>query len=331
MARLDISANGVLVAYSTAPGQVAFDGDAAARNSPFTAALLRHIESPGLEVRSLLGRVTKDVVDETHGRQRPWQNSSLEGDFYFAEPQAPAASADTKPPDNAELVFWETIKASSDPADYRAYLSHFPNGVFADLAKAALARLKSAAPAPAATVAEADDGVPIADLGLLKETRERLYELNFDPGPFEGPDNEATRAAVREFARQNNLPATTVASMGLLRRLRAIGSLKPWGAIVYGRDSEKWGMSWGEETRQGAVARAQASCGGPKGCPVEVGFFGGECGAFAHSGTNWAIVARDAVAAAKEAALADCRKGGKPCEIIASVCASGAERFSAAK
>jgi hypothetical protein len=52
---------------------------------------------------------------------------------------------------------------------------------------------------------------------------------------------------------------------------------------------------------------------------------------FAHSGSNWAITARDDIGKAKEAALTDCRKRGKSCEIVASVCADGAERFTAAK
>jgi uncharacterized caspase-like protein len=40
---------GTLIAYATAPGEVALDGGG--RNSPFTTALLEHIAIPGLEVR----------------------------------------------------------------------------------------------------------------------------------------------------------------------------------------------------------------------------------------------------------------------------------------
>ena len=35
-----------------------------------------------------------------------------------------------------ELVFWNTIKDSQDATDFRSYLNHFPNGMFADVAKA---------------------------------------------------------------------------------------------------------------------------------------------------------------------------------------------------
>lgn len=48
-----------LVVYTTAPGEVASDGQD--RNSPFTAALLKNIETPGLEVELMFKRVTGDV------------------------------------------------------------------------------------------------------------------------------------------------------------------------------------------------------------------------------------------------------------------------------
>lgn len=111
--------------------------------------------------------------------------------------------------------------------------------------------------------------------------------------------------------------------------MRAIDGLKPWGAIVYGKGDGKWGMAWGENTRTAAVAHARTSCGDVKNCPVEISFFGTECGMFAYSRSSWAITARDDIRKAKDAALADCGKRGKSCAIVASVCANGAERFSA--
>jgi len=106
LGRVDVSATGTLVAFAAAPGQVALDGDK--KNSPFTAAILSHIEAPGLEIKSMFARVTRDVVEATKGKQRPWQNSSLEGEFYFvpqlaAKPPGPA-------PANLEVVFWDSIK-----------------------------------------------------------------------------------------------------------------------------------------------------------------------------------------------------------------------------
>lgn len=74
---------GTLIAFATAPGQVALDGEGA--NSPFSAALSRHIGMPGLEVQQMLTRVRAEVVSTTKSKQVPWSNSSLLGEVYLAE------------------------------------------------------------------------------------------------------------------------------------------------------------------------------------------------------------------------------------------------------
>ncbi len=74
---------GSLVAYSTAPDQVALDGQGA--NSPFTAALLKYLPSPSLEVRQVLTRVRSEVAAETQNKQIPWDNSSLMNDIYMGK------------------------------------------------------------------------------------------------------------------------------------------------------------------------------------------------------------------------------------------------------
>ena len=248
-----------------------------------------------------------------------------------AAPLAQSASA-TPPepsldPSRIEVAFWNSIKDEKNPHLFEAYLKRYPNGAFADIARITLEELKAAAPTP--TPAQADDSAQISDPVLLNELRDRLYELNFDPGPLDGPLTDAARKAIQEFQQQISVPPTGIATMGLLRRLRELGGVKPWASIVYGKDNGKWGMAWNESTRKAAVARARASCGDSSTCPVEVSFFGATCGAFAYSATSWAIAARDAIAKAKADALADCGKRGNSCQVIASVCADGAERFSA--
>lgn len=134
---------GTLLAFATAPGTVADDGRG--RNSPFTTALLKRIETPGLEIRQLMAEVRREVREATQGRQVPWENSALEGSFYFraaaastpapaAAPSAAAQAPGTAAP-GAETVFWESVRSSRNPADLRAYLARFPGGVFASLAR----------------------------------------------------------------------------------------------------------------------------------------------------------------------------------------------------
>ncbi|MGJ4947836.1 caspase family protein [Bradyrhizobium sp. HKCCYLS20291] len=76
------SGAGTLIAFATAPGKVALDGEG--NNSPFSAALSRHIGTPGLEVQQMLTRVRAEVVSTTRNKQVPWSNSSLLGEVYLA-------------------------------------------------------------------------------------------------------------------------------------------------------------------------------------------------------------------------------------------------------
>jgi hypothetical protein len=328
LARVE-SGVGTLIAFATQPGNVALDGTG--RNSPFAAALLKTIERPGIPIGDVMISVRREVLRETGNRQVPWDHSSLTGQFYFTAPtpvvpSAPAAKApaqDLVQP-NFELAFWDSIKNEKNPRLFEAYLNRYPNGAFAEIAKVMLQDAKVAALHGAADVA--GDKAAITDPVLVREARERLYELNFDPGPFNGPVGEAARRAIREFQQMSNLSPDGEMSQGLLRRLREAGQLKPWGAIVYARSMEKWGMAWSQESRQAAVASARSSCGSEAQCPVEISFFGTECGAFAHSDSSWAIVARKSIQQAKETALSDCGKRGRSCRIIAAVCADGAER-----
>lgn len=161
---------GTLIAYATQPGNIALDGSG--RHSPFTQALLSHIETPGLDISSMMIKVRQDVIRSTGEKQIPWDHSSLTGQFYFRPgPQAPAQqlavnntadSLDTtaRSSNNSntvaaqtrlsaeqsamELSFWETVKNSNDPALLQIYVDRFPYGVYADLARALIARAKRA-------------------------------------------------------------------------------------------------------------------------------------------------------------------------------------------
>jgi len=72
---------GTLIAYATAPGQTALDGQGA--DSPFTTSLMHILPTPGLEIRQVLTRVRAEVAAATGNRQIPWDNSSLMGDVFL--------------------------------------------------------------------------------------------------------------------------------------------------------------------------------------------------------------------------------------------------------
>jgi uncharacterized caspase-like protein len=164
--------SGTLIAFSTAPGQVALDGDGA--NSPFTEGLLKYLATPGLEVRQMLTRVRDDVARATHDRQLPWDNSSLRGDVYLASAPDAAASppnvaavapnAAAVPPNaaaNATVVLrsaapavdevaWNFVKDTHDSDEVRRFITEFPGSPHLVEAAEKLAALQPH-PAEAAT------------------------------------------------------------------------------------------------------------------------------------------------------------------------------------
>ena len=154
LAVVDAPAN-TLIAFATAPGAVASDGTG--RNGLYTQHLLRALASPGLSLEDVFKRVRAGVRQESAGRQVPWENTSLEVDFFFDPLPSQTASAvpDSPEPLIVELAFWDSVKGSSDPEDYRAYLKRYPQGQFAALANNRLRALNAAAPVAAASAAAA--------------------------------------------------------------------------------------------------------------------------------------------------------------------------------
>ena len=65
----------VLVAFAAKDGTTATDG--LGRNSPFAAALLKNLETPGLEIDLLFRRVRDAVIASTNGLQQPFVYGSL--------------------------------------------------------------------------------------------------------------------------------------------------------------------------------------------------------------------------------------------------------------
>jgi uncharacterized caspase-like protein len=169
LARMD-APNGSYVAYSTAPGQTAADGNG--KNSPFATALVAEIVKPGQGIEEAFRNVRVNVSKATNGEQTPWDSSSLMSSFYFAgekqvaaiapEPvTAPEPIAATPPPavptlDAAEQAFWNSIKDSNRAGDYAAYLKKYPQGTFAELAQSRKDELEAqiASRAAAATAPE---------------------------------------------------------------------------------------------------------------------------------------------------------------------------------
>ncbi|MET0964690.1 MAG: SUMF1/EgtB/PvdO family nonheme iron enzyme [Noviherbaspirillum sp.] len=140
-----------LVAYATRPGGLAQDS---AGRGVWTAEVLRTMAANGGELPHLLAGAALRVGAHAD-QQQPWLDTALtagppdSGPAGSGLPAAPMHSRGVLPKDSAEqyeLTFWESIKDSSHPSDYEAYLQAYPNGRFAGLARARMERLRAAAP-----------------------------------------------------------------------------------------------------------------------------------------------------------------------------------------
>lgn len=73
---------GTILSYATEPGNVATDGTGI--HSPYTSAMLKYLDRPGLSIQDMLNQVGLEVMKLTHGLQKPWFSSSPVPKFCLA-------------------------------------------------------------------------------------------------------------------------------------------------------------------------------------------------------------------------------------------------------
>ncbi len=139
---------GTLVLYATQPGGTSIDGVGNSKNGLFTQALLKEIKKPNLELDPLVKLVAREVEAGSNQKQSPWKEGLYSGDFYFAgrttasnntgnnsntvPNETPIVAKDSAA---VEREAWSYVKESSDPQDFRSFLTDFPNGANAGNAK----------------------------------------------------------------------------------------------------------------------------------------------------------------------------------------------------
>jgi uncharacterized caspase-like protein len=134
LSQMDAPAN-TFLAYATAPGSVASDGDRA--NGLYTEHLLRELKVPEAKVEDVFKRVRLNVRRASSGAQIPWESTSLEEDFWFIPPKEVKrlSDADRERRFDEELKFWESVKGSKEARPLEDYLRRYPNGQYTELAQ----------------------------------------------------------------------------------------------------------------------------------------------------------------------------------------------------
>jgi len=144
LAKVEVLTSDTLIAFAAKAGSTAEDGQGS--NSPYTTALIKHLTTPGLDLRLALGRVRDDVLKSTANRQEPFLYGSLGGTEISL---VPAAGAQPRPPvipdpvqtSEAERA-WAQIKDTTSVALLEAFVARYRDSFYADVARTRIAELK---------------------------------------------------------------------------------------------------------------------------------------------------------------------------------------------
>jgi hypothetical protein len=169
---------GTLLAYATAPGNTAADGEGS--HGLYTDQLLREMVVPGAAVEDVFKRVRLAVRRASQGGQIPWESTSLESDFAFVPGKQ---KRDAAREFEADLAAWTELSQAEAPEKLEAFIRQRPGGKFAELAQFRLDQLLRARGERAVTAAPpppscaAGDGQPAVPFRIGERYRYRTSNL----------------------------------------------------------------------------------------------------------------------------------------------------------
>jgi uncharacterized caspase-like protein len=135
LARVEPAGANTLIAFAAKGGSTASDGNS--KNSPFTAALLKNLAQPGLELGKAFRLVRDQVMDATDNKQEPFVYGSLGGNDVALVPgpaaTPPVAGANPGAEIRADYELAERV-GTKDAWD--SFVAAHASGFYADLAKA---------------------------------------------------------------------------------------------------------------------------------------------------------------------------------------------------
>ncbi|MDA9391451.1 caspase (peptidase) [Bradyrhizobium sp. CCBAU 45394] len=139
LAKVEPNSPNTMIAFAAKAGSTASDGDS--RNSPFAAALVERLPTPGLDLRKAFGFVRDDVLKNTSYRQEPYVYGSLGGDDVPLVAAKPIATGPQASPDDAVRRNYELAMQLGTRDGWTAFLSRYADGFYADLAKGQLNKI----------------------------------------------------------------------------------------------------------------------------------------------------------------------------------------------
>jgi uncharacterized caspase-like protein len=149
LARIEPTTTNTLVAFAAKAGLTALDGNST--NSPYATALVKHIATPGLDLRRAFGFIRDDVLQATGNRQEPYVYGSLGGADVALVPAKPATLAPVANAQSETRRDYELALQLGNKDALSAFLNQYPDGYYASLAKLQLTKLAAEETRVAAT------------------------------------------------------------------------------------------------------------------------------------------------------------------------------------
>ncbi|MBI5128410.1 MAG: caspase family protein [Rhodopseudomonas palustris] len=143
LAKVEPTTANTLIAYAAKAGSTASDGDS--EHSPFTLAVLKHLPRPGLDLRRAFGYVRDDVLKATQNKQEPYVYGSLGGDDLPLVPLKIVAVPEPRPQLDIRRDYELAVQLNTKEG-YQAFLSQYPDGYYALLARGHVNKLDQAGP-----------------------------------------------------------------------------------------------------------------------------------------------------------------------------------------
>ncbi len=139
LAKVEPTSPNTMIAFAAKAGSTASDGDA--KNSPFAAALVERLPTPGLDLRKAFGFVRDDVLKNTGYKQEPYVYGSLGGDDVSLVAAKPIVTPPQATPEDAVRRNYELALQLGTRDGWTAFLGRYGNGFYADLAKGQLNKI----------------------------------------------------------------------------------------------------------------------------------------------------------------------------------------------
>ena len=246
LARVEPPSDNILIAYAARDGTTAADG--AGKNSPFTTALLKNLETPGLDVRFLFSNVRDDVMNATKRAQQPFWYASLPGGQIFLKEAVLVAAKPVEAPAATDNAFLDMIASVSDRAMLERLITNPTPAVqeaarkrMASLLAEPLVRAPVDALAVAAPVSQPSLSTPKNVATTATAKIEGLVQTIESSNPVRSIAVSA-RGLIASVSADDRIDLWDAGSGKLVRALKKPGGV---GALAFSPDGRAWRLATG--------------------------------------------------------------------------------------